>query len=74
VPECPTSWDKDACALKRPSYPRNIPLKQGYRLIIEKPLQIRPVMRIDNVGPVTMGQIVRGPSGWTRPRGGATSP
>jgi hypothetical protein len=32
VPECPASWIKDACALKRPGYPRNILIKQGYRL------------------------------------------
>jgi hypothetical protein len=42
-------------------------------VIIEKPLQIRPVMRSGHAGPVTMGRITRGPSCWTRPRDGATS-
>jgi hypothetical protein len=35
---------------------------------------MRPVMRSGRVGPVTMGQIARGPSCWTTPRDGATSP
>jgi hypothetical protein len=42
-------------------------------VVIDKPLQIRLVMRSGHAGPVTMGRIARGPSCRTRPRGGATS-
>jgi hypothetical protein len=75
VSECPASRIKDACALKRLGHPRNIPIKAGLHTVItEKPLQIRPVMRSGRAGPVTMGQIARGPSRWATPRDGATSP
>jgi hypothetical protein len=36
VPEYPASWIKDACALRRLGHPRNIPIKQGYRLSLQK--------------------------------------
>jgi hypothetical protein len=42
-------------------------------VIIEKPLQIRPVMRSGHAGPVTMDRTTRGPSCWTRLWDGATS-
>jgi hypothetical protein len=75
VSECPASRIKDACALRRLGPPRNIPIKAGLQTVItEKPLQIRPVMRNDRAGPVTMGRIARGPSCWATPRDGATSP
>jgi hypothetical protein len=49
--------------------------KAGLQTVItEKPLQIRPIMRSGHAGPVTMGQTARGPSCWTTPRDGATSP
>jgi hypothetical protein len=38
VLECPTSWIKDACALRRLGHPRNIPIKQGYKLSLQKSL------------------------------------
>jgi hypothetical protein len=38
VPEYPASWIKDACALRRLGHPRNIPIKQGYRLSLQKSL------------------------------------
>jgi hypothetical protein len=36
-------------------------------------LQIRPVTSSSHTGPVTMGQITRGPPCWTRSQGGTTS-
>jgi hypothetical protein len=61
-----------------PQAPRLSPeysIKAGLQdVIIEKPLQIRPVMHSGHAGPVTMGRIARGPSCSTRPRDGATSP
>jgi hypothetical protein len=36
VSECPASWTKDACALRRLCHPRNIPIKQGYKLSLQK--------------------------------------
>jgi hypothetical protein len=75
VLECPAPWVKYACALRRPGYPRNIPIKAGLQTVItEKPLQVRPVMLRGHAGPVIMGQIARGPSCWTTPRDGTTSP
>jgi hypothetical protein len=75
VLECPAPGVKYACALKRPGYPQNIPIKAGLQTVItEKPLQIRPVMLRGHAGPVIMGQIARGPSCWTTPRDGTTSP
>jgi hypothetical protein len=48
--------------------------KAGLQTVITgRPLQIRPVMRSGHAGPVTMGQIARGPPFWTRPRDGTTS-
>jgi hypothetical protein len=35
-------------------------------VITGRPLQIRPVTRNGHTGPVTMGQITRGPPFWTR--------
>jgi hypothetical protein len=37
-------------------------------VITGRPLQIRPVMRSDHAGPVTMGRTARGPPCWTRPQ------
>jgi hypothetical protein len=75
VLECLAPRVKYACALKRPGYPRNIPIKVGLQTVItEKPLQIRPVMLRGHAGPVIMGQIARGLSCWTTPRDGTTSP
>jgi hypothetical protein len=36
VPECPKSQCKDACTLRHLDYPRNIPIKEGYRLSLPK--------------------------------------
>jgi hypothetical protein len=36
VPDCPTSQCKDACTLRHLDYPRNIPIKEGYRLSLQK--------------------------------------
>jgi hypothetical protein len=48
--------------------------KAGLQTVITgKPLQIRPVMRSDHAGHVTMGRIARGPPCWTRSRDGTTS-
>jgi hypothetical protein len=38
VPEYPASWIKDACALRRLGHPWNIPIKQGYRLSLQRSL------------------------------------
>jgi hypothetical protein len=79
VPECPASRIKDACALRSPGSPRNIPIKAGLQIvIIEKPLQFRPVMRNNRVGLVMTGQIDVGsrvgrPHGTGRPRHGSSS-
>jgi hypothetical protein len=75
VPECPASRIKDACALRSPGSPRNIPIKAGLQtVIIEKPLQFRPVMCNNSAGPVKTSRIVRGLSCWATPRDGAASP
>jgi hypothetical protein len=75
VPECRASRIKDACALRSLGSPRNIPIKAGLQtVIIEKPLQFRPVMRNNSAGPVMTGRIVRGLSRWATPRDGAASP
>jgi hypothetical protein len=48
--------------------------KAGLQTVITgMPLQIRPVTRGGHAGPVTMGQIARGPLSWTRPHCGMTS-
>jgi hypothetical protein len=48
--------------------------KAGLQTVITgMPLQIRPVTRGGHTGPVTMGQITRGPLSWTRPHGGMTA-
>jgi hypothetical protein len=48
--------------------------KAGLQTVITgMPLQIRPVTRGGHAGPVTMGQITRGPLSWTRPHGGTTT-
>jgi hypothetical protein len=48
--------------------------KAGLQTVITgRPLQIRPVMRSDHAGPVTMGRITRGPPCWTRLQDGTTS-
>jgi hypothetical protein len=48
--------------------------KAGLQTVITgRPLQIRPVMRSDHAGPVTMGRITRGPPCWTRPQDATTS-
>jgi hypothetical protein len=48
--------------------------KAGLQIVITgRPLQIRPVMRSGHAGPVTMGQITRGPPCWTRSQDETTS-
>jgi hypothetical protein len=48
--------------------------KAGLQTVITgRPLQIRPVMRSGHAGPVTMGQITRGPPCWTRSQDETTS-
>jgi hypothetical protein len=42
-------------------------------VITGMPLQIRPMTRSGHAGPVTMGQITRGPPCWTRSLGGTIS-
>jgi hypothetical protein len=42
-------------------------------VITGRPLQIRPVTRNGHTGPVTMGQITRGPPFWTRSQDETTS-
>jgi hypothetical protein len=75
VSECQASRIKDACALRCLGSPRNILIKAGLQtVIIEKPLQFRPVMRSDSAGPVMTSRIARGPQCWAMPRDGATSP
>jgi hypothetical protein len=60
---------------QEPRSSRNIPIKAGLQTVImEEPLQFRPVMRDNGAGPVMTGRIVRGPSRWTTPREGAASP
>jgi hypothetical protein len=36
VTECPASQCKDACTLRHLDYPQNIPIKEGYRLSLQK--------------------------------------
>jgi hypothetical protein len=60
---------------QEPRFSRNIPIKAGLQTVImEKPLQFRPVMRNNSAGPVMTGRIVRGLSLWVTPRDGAASP
>jgi hypothetical protein len=60
---------------QEPRFSRNIPIKAGLQIVImEKPLQFRPVMRNNSAGPVMMGRIVRGLLCWATPRDGAASP
>jgi hypothetical protein len=48
--------------------------KAGLQTVITgRPLQIRPVTRNGHAGPVTMGQITRGPPFWTRSQDETTS-
>ena len=60
---------------QEPRFSWNIPIKAGLQtVIIEKPLQFRPVMRNNSAGPVMTGRIVRGLSRWATPRDGVASP
>jgi hypothetical protein len=48
--------------------------KAGLHTVITgRPLQIRPVTRNGQAGPVTMGRVTRGPPFWTRSRDETTS-
>jgi hypothetical protein len=60
---------------QEPRFSWNIPIKAVLQtVIIEKPLQFRPVMRNNSAGPVMTGRIVRGLSRWATPQDGAASP
>jgi hypothetical protein len=66
VPECLASWSKDACALRRLDYPRNIPIDWVIDCHYREAITNRARNALSHAGPATMGRIPRGPSCLTR--------
>jgi hypothetical protein len=64
---------KDVYALRHLDYPQNIPIREGYRLSLQKAITNWVCNTLLRAGPVTMGRIPHGPLGWVRTWDGKAS-